>query len=357
MALRKAAVWALAVGLASLATPVWADTLIDNVRGINFDAEGHVERFTGFTITNDGHVGQILRAYDLRPTKIDYALDGKGAVVIPGLVIGHMHLMDSALELITPPQAAGRALPPPRPEDRDLALGMIQPQLLARGITAVADMGTSIEDWQSYRRAGDSGRLSLRIIGYAAGVANMALIGGPGPTPWLYGSRLRLVGLYIDANAAKAEKPNPIQLKNMMSRAALDHFQVAVRLEPVAGDGAVPERLDELTKAISELGETYKGDRRWRVDGVPAHLPLPEPLAQLPEAARPVALAGFSASAAQKMFAEGQFGRLAPGLWADFVMLNGDPLAVNGPAPKVVQTWVAGRKLFTAGENGPARAP
>jgi hypothetical protein len=43
-------------------------------------------------------------------------------------------------------------------------------------------MGTSIEDWQAYRRAGDRNELYIRIMAYAAGVDQMALIAGPGPT-------------------------------------------------------------------------------------------------------------------------------------------------------------------------------
>ena len=347
----------VALTLAALPAPACADTLVDHVNGITLDTEGHFERFTGLVITADGHIGQILRAYDVRPTKVQYAVDGKGAALIPGLVIGHIHLMEQALAAITPPTAAGRPLPPPRPEDRDLALATLQPMLLARGITAVADMGTTIEDWQSYRRAGDSGRLTIRIVGYAAGTANMALIGGPGPTPWLYEARLRLAGLYLDADAARPDRPNPIQLKNMISRAAIDHFQVAVRLEPIIiagiGDALPPERFGEVTKAIAELSETYKGDRRWRIETVPAHLPLPDPLAHLPETVRPITLASYTADAAQNLFAEAQFGRIAPGLWADFVLLDADPLAINAPAPHVLESWVGGHRVYAAGEKAP----
>ncbi len=42
--------------------------------------------------------------------------------------------------------------------------------LLKRGVTAVADMGIGIEDWQSYRRAGDAGNLRIRIMAYAGSV-------------------------------------------------------------------------------------------------------------------------------------------------------------------------------------------
>ena len=79
-------------------------------------------------------------------------------------------------------------------------LALAQSHLLSLGITATADMGTTIEDWQTFRRAGDAGRLNVRIISYGAGVENMALIAGGEPTPWLYDDHLRLIGvkLYLD---------------------------------------------------------------------------------------------------------------------------------------------------------------
>ena len=50
------------------------------------------------------------------------------------------------------------------------------------------------------RRAGDAGRLNVRIISYASGIDNLLAVAGTGPTPWLYDGRLRMVGvkLYLD---------------------------------------------------------------------------------------------------------------------------------------------------------------
>ncbi|MDP9057383.1 MAG: amidohydrolase [Pseudomonadota bacterium] len=181
-------------------------------------------------------------------------------------------LVDGAMTLV------GAVIPPPRAEDRDLAFINAQAILLKHGITAVTDMGTTIEDWQTYRRAGDSGALAMRIIAYADGVEAMALIGGPGPTPWLYDDRLRLngVSLTLDGTLAQhsallkapyADDPanrglsrlSETQLKNLMSRAAIDHFQVAIH---AAGDAAGAEALG----AIADLAQTYHGDRRWRIE-------------------------------------------------------------------------------------------
>ena len=181
-------------------------------------------------------------------------------------------LVDNATELV------GKAVPAPRPEDRDVAFAKAQEILLARGVTAIADMGTTIEDWQAFRRAGDNGSLRVRIMSYASGTDNMALIGGPGPSPWLYDDKLRLNGvkLYSDgalgSRGASLKKPysdaptikglritGDTQLKNFISRAALDRFQVAIH---AIGDEANAAALT----AIEDMNQTYTGDRRWRIE-------------------------------------------------------------------------------------------
>ncbi len=180
-------------------------------------------------------------------------------------------------------------VPPPRPEDRDLALRKAQEILFAKGVTAAADMGTTIEDWQTYRRAGDNGTLKMRIMSYASDIETMSLIGGPGPTPWLYDDRLRMGGikLYLDgalgSRGATLKEPyadepgtrglpllSQAQLRNLMSRAALDNFQPAVH---AIGDAA----NSDVLAAIEELNSSYTGDRRWRIEHAqiadPADLP------------------------------------------------------------------------------------
>jgi len=180
--------------------------------------------------------------------------------------------VDAAMDLFND------AIPAPKPAERDLALGKAQDILLANGVTSIADMGTTMQDWQSFRRAGDKGQLKIRIISYAGGIDNMIAIAGPAPSPWLYDDHLKLAGvkLYIDGALGSrgallkqpyADKPgesglamlNSAQLKNKMSRAAMDGFQTAVH---AIGDKA----NDEILSAIEELEITYKGDRRWRVE-------------------------------------------------------------------------------------------
>jgi predicted amidohydrolase YtcJ len=150
-------------------------------------------------------------------------------------------------------------------------------------------MGTSPEDWAVMRRAGDAGQLKIRIMSYGAGIESVLAVAGTGPTPWLYGDRLRMGGVKLYSDGALGsrgawlkqpykDKPgerglsfqNDTALKNLMSRAAMDGFQVAVH---AIGDAANAQLLD----AIEELSGTYQGNRRWRIEHAqivdPADLP------------------------------------------------------------------------------------
>jgi predicted amidohydrolase YtcJ len=408
--------------LALLPTAAKADTLIDNVDGITIDAGGEVQRFTGLLTDNNGRIQQIFLRGEKRPLKVDFKMDGKGRVLMPGIIDSHVQLMKLGLSRIAPAAPGAK----PRPEDRDVAFYELQKLLIERGITAVADMGTTIEDWQTYRRAGDLGALTLRIIAYAEGTEAMTLIGGPGPTPWLYDDRLRLNGVHLtldgslEARTAALKTPyadmpklrgdlklNEIQLKNLLSRASIDRFQVAV---DAVGDRASAA----LLTAIEDVAQTYKGDRRWRVEqaqvvdpqdaarfgksgmavsvqpmapgtsvaaarlgplrmagafawqplraggarvvlGSGAANELPDPFATLAlaKAQMPAeaALAGQTSNAAWAAFAEGRIGRIAVGQRADFVLIDRDPLLAS-PAElrntRVLQTWVGGRLVYQA---------
>ena len=180
--------------------------------------------------------------------------------------------VDAAMQLV------GKGVPKPTAKDLAAAFLKAQQILLERGVTAVADMGTSGEDWMTFRRMGDAGALRIRIMAYGAGIDTTAMIGGTGPTPWLYDDRLRLAGVKLFADGALGSRGARLkadyadapgqrglsmltddQLQNLMSRAAMDNYQVAVH---AIGDAANAQVLD----AIAELSATYKGDRRWRVE-------------------------------------------------------------------------------------------
>ncbi len=136
----------------------------------------------------------------------------------------------------------------------------------------------NVDDWLTFRRMGDDNLLRVRIMSYAAGVQPALQVAGSAPTPWLYGDRLRMGGvkLYTDGalgsrgawlKAPYADAPTQTglgfqsddKLLNLMSRAAMDGFQLAIH---AIGDRANQQVLD----AIEEMAVTYKGDRRWRIE-------------------------------------------------------------------------------------------
>lgn len=370
-----------------IAAPALADSLIDNVSGLTLDKAGKVERFTGMVIDKDGKVAKLLQRGDKRPDRgLDFRYDGKGRVLMPGLIDAHGHVMELGFKAMTLDLTAAKSLdeakamiaayakanpdrawivgagwnqeqwslgrfptaadidavvpgrpvwlvrvdghagwansaaikaagvsaatpspdggrveklpngapagvfvdaargliekvvPTPQPRERDFALSRAQAILLGYGITAIADMGTTAEDWNVYRRAGDANVLKVRIISYAHGLEPALSIAGAGPTPWLYDDRLRMVGikLYADGalgsrgawlKAAYADAPketglgflSDAKLRNLMVRASMDKFQIAVH---AIGDRA----NDQALSAIEELAPSYKGDRRWRIE-------------------------------------------------------------------------------------------
>jgi predicted amidohydrolase YtcJ len=434
-----------------LATPAYADALVDNVDGMTLDKDGKVIHFTGLLMTLDGKVTRLLKQGEKRPDRLDWRADMKGKVLLPGFIDAHGHVMElgfRSLELdlsgtrsldeakakiaayaaanpehkwilgggwnqeawglnrfptaadldsiisdrpvwlsrvdghaswantaamkaagitaksVSPPggriektgaqpngvfvdsaqQLVAGVVPQPLPKDRDNALLQAQATLLGFGITATTDMGTSIDDWLSYRRMGDIGSLRVRIMSYGLGVDTAVRIGGGGPTPWLYSDKLRLGGvkLYADgalgSRGAWLKKPYsdaPGQsgagfmsddvIRNLMSRAAMDGYQIAVH---AIGDKANAQVLD----AIDELSETYKGDRRWRIE----HAQIVDP-ADLPRFGQHGIIASMQPThqTSDRAMAEARLGpdRLT-GAYAWATMLrNGAPLAFGSDYP------------------------
>ncbi len=288
----------------------------------------------------DGHAGWgnslALERAGITATTVDP--DGGRIERIAGSKAPAGVFVDAAESLVT------KHIPAPRAVERDLALAKAQALLHAQGVTAAADMGTSIEDWQAFRRAGDTGRLTLRIMAYAGGVEAMDLIGGSGPSPWLYDDRLRLNGvkMYLDGalgsrgawlKAPYADDPenkglpllDPAALRNRMSRAALGNFQLAIH---AIGDAANAEVL----AAVAELQETYTGDRRWRVEH--AQVVDPAELAKFGELGLIASMQPVHQTS-DRLMAEARLGpdRLTGAYAWQTIASNGAKLALGSDAP------------------------
>ena len=70
------------------------------------------------------------------------------------------------------------------------------------------------------------------------------------------------------------------------------------------------------------------------------------------------ALQAYTRGAAYAGFAEAKFGALEPGKWADFVLVDRDPTKVEAQSlakTQVLETWVAGKRVFSASPSPPWR--
>jgi predicted amidohydrolase YtcJ len=70
------------------------------------------------------------------------------------------------------------------------------------------------------------------------------------------------------------------------------------------------------------------------------------------------ALSAYTRGGAYAGFAETKIGSLESGKWADFIIVDRDPTVVDPQAlarTQVMETWVAGKKLFERGEPSAAR--
>ena len=442
---------AAAFGIA-IAAPLHADVLVDNVEGIAIGEDGKVQRFTALVIDDEGKVAQILTSRDKKP-QTDFREDGKGAVMIPGLIDAHAHVMGIGIGALTldlsdtnslqealdkirtfaaenpdRPWILGRgwnqekwnlgrfptaaeldsavadrpvylarvdghagwvnsvamqaasvdasskvpqggrierlsdgktpsgvfidnamdlmqnAVPAPRPKERDLAFAEAQKVLHRYGITAVADMGTSIEDWQAFRRAGDRGALTLRVMAYAAGADQMELIAGSGPSPWLYDDKLRMNGIkiYLDgalgSRGAWLKQPyaddpgntglpltGPAKLRNILVRAVQGNFQPAIHAIGTAAN-------EDALNAIAEIAESFPGDRRWRIE----HAQIVDPV-DLPKFGRNGIIASMQPvhQTSDRLMAEARLGpdRLEGAYAWHTILKLGGRLAFGSDAP------------------------
>ena len=370
---------AAALLLAATSTAAVADTLIDNANGIQVDAKGKLQRFTGLVIGDDGRVVRLLGQGEVRPARPDARIDAGGRTLLPGLIDAHGHVMGlgfGALQLDltgttsiadlqqrlkayaaanpqakwilgrgwnqelwadkrfptaadldavvgdrpvwlgrvdghaavansaalkatgitarTKAPAGGRIenglfvdaamelvdtrIPAPDAAAYDAALAKAQELMLATGLTAAADMGTSPADWAAMNRAGEAGTLNVRILSYAGGIPAMRAINGGRPSAWLYGDKLHLGGvkLYTDGalgsrgawlKAPYHDKPDTrglslisdAELASQTNEAAANGHQLAIH---AIGDAANAQVIG----AFERLNQRYKGDRRWRIE-------------------------------------------------------------------------------------------
>ena len=196
----------------------------------------------------------------------------------PGGTIRDGLFVDAARKLIDD------AEPLPTPRQMDAAFEKAQDILLGFGVTGVGSMSTSLADWNTFRRAGDKGQLQVRLMVYLlddpthmkAGIDPLKIIDRP--TPWIYGDRLRAVGIkffadgalgsrgawlkepYLDAADVTGNRlHSDADLRALEDRAARHGFQIATH---AIGDAANAQVIATYTW----LNSRYGLHRRWRIE-------------------------------------------------------------------------------------------
>ena len=176
------------------------------------------------------------------------------------------------------------AEPKPTQQQMDTAFAKAQDILLGFGVTGVGSMSTSIDDWNTFRRAGDANRLQVRLMVYllddptflAPGFDPLTIV--PHPTGWSYGDRLRAVGVKFFADGALgsrgawlkqpyADQPgtsgsrlhSDAELHALEDKAAAHGFQIATH---AIGDAANAQVIG----TYEWLDGKYGLNRRWRIE-------------------------------------------------------------------------------------------
>ncbi|MGH6729573.1 MAG: amidohydrolase, partial [Sphingomicrobium sp.] len=235
-------------------------------------------------------------------------------------------------------------IPAPTPADFDAALAKAQRIMLANGLTAVADMSAGPQAWAAYRRAGEAGRLNVRLLAYAPGLDAWMKVNQSKPTEWLYGDRLRLLGTKLYADGALgssgawlkqpyADKPGSRGLRlitgdellKQAGEASAHGGQLAIH---AIGDAANAEVIGMYEK----LNAIRPGDRRWRIE----HVQVIDP-ADIPRLAKATIIASMQPThqTSDRLMAEKRLGpeRLAGAYAWNSILGSGARLAFGSDFP------------------------
>ncbi|MFL6733525.1 MAG: amidohydrolase [Sphingomicrobium sp.] len=146
-----------------------------------------------------------------------------------------------------------------------------------------------------------------------------------------------------------------------------DRLMAEKRLDPPRLAGAYAWQTIRKTGVHLPFGSDYPVESPNPFPGLSAAISRQDPQGEPPGGWRPEeritfaqALSGFTREAAYAGFAEDRIGSLEPGKWADFILIDRDPTAVNPrdlAGTRVLETWIAGEKVWErepspSGERG-----
>ena len=243
----------LALAALLTSTSALADTLVTNVNGIQVDASGKLDRFTGILIGNDGKVKRVLHGEMLKLRDTD-VVDAKGRTVMPGLIDAHGHVMGlgfTALQLdltgttsIADLQARLKAYAEANPDARwIIGRGWNQELWAEKRFPTSADLDAVVSDRPVWL---------TRVDGHAA-VANSAAIQASGfalNTQAPVGGRIEN-GLFVDAAMSLIEPkiPAPTAAEHDAALAAAQRLMLSNGLTAAADMGTSPEDWAAMNRA------------------------------------------------------------------------------------------------------------
>jgi len=242
---------ALAALLAS--SPALADTLVTNANGVQVDAKGKLERFTGMLIGDDGKVKRLLHGEMLKLSRTK-VVDAKGRTVMPGLIDAHGHVMAlgfTALQLdltgtssLAGLQARLKAYAKANPDSRwILGRGWNQELWPDKRFPTAADIDAIVSDRPVWLG---------RVDGHA-GIANSAAMQAAGfalNTQAPTGGRIEH-GLFVDAAMSLIESkiPAPTAAEQDAALIAVQRMMLSNGLTAAADMGTAPDEWSAMERA------------------------------------------------------------------------------------------------------------
>lgn len=211
---------------------------------------------------------------------------------------------------------------------------------------------------QARETAAGGGQLAIHAIGDGA---NAQVIGTYEAIAKAFGrgGRWRIEHLQIaDPRDLTRLKPAGIVASMQPTHQTSDRTMAEARLGKQRLGGAYAWNTIRKLGVPLAFGSDFPVESPNPFPGLSAAISRQDPDGQPPGGWRPwervtlgQAIHGFTVGAAYAGFAERQMGGLAPGKWADFIIVDRDPATATPQAlakTKVRETWVAGERVFSA---------